>query len=91
MNYNGFTMDELANVLINEPELERFIEASKQFVQKYKDTTLYTEEQMEEAKEAANQEGFDDGQQQGHAEALEESALDIEELLQQLAELQEVD
>lgn len=87
MNYNGFTMDELANVLINEPELERFIEASKQFVQKYKDTTLYTEEQMEEAKEEA----FDDGQQQGHAEALEESALDIEELLQQLAELQEVD
>ena len=64
MNFRNYSMDELAEYITNESEQSRFITACKAFIEKWFDQKHYSQDEVdeliEEAKEEAEQKGYDD-------------------------------
>ena len=72
MNFRNYSMDELANLIVDEPDQDRFNDAAKAFVSRWLEGTFYTQDELDEkveaAEEIAEQKGYDDAK-----EELEES------------------
>lgn len=58
MNYHNYSLAEMVTVLTNEPDPDRFIEAAKVFVEKYVDVEHFTQDDMDTAKDAEYNKGY---------------------------------
>ncbi len=57
MNYRNLSMDELTTFLTNEPDPDRFIEASKELVERIVDKKYHSQKEFDDAVEAAYEKG----------------------------------
>lgn len=61
MNFRNYSMDELAEFIINEPRQIRFIEGCKAFIEKWFDQKHYSQDEVDELIEANRGEAYDEG------------------------------
>jgi len=78
MNYRNHSHMELLSVLTNEPEPNRFIEASKEFIQRYSSDKVYSQNQLDEAVIEA----YSDGSGEGYQEARDNCRNEMAECIQ---------
>ena len=72
MNYRNLSMEELTGVLINEPDRNRFIDASKIFIENFANGEYVSKEDHEAAIEEARDENFQKGYDEGFKEGKED-------------------